>query len=67
MFRTTDFDATSGFGVFPEASQINHSCLPKVHHYWNSSIKRDTIPTVGDILVGEEILISSIELRRTFI
>jgi len=50
-------DASEG-GLFPEASRINHACLPNCQHTWNDNIGEETIHAVRRISKGEEITIS---------
>jgi hypothetical protein len=45
-------------GLFPEASRINHACVPNCQHTWNDSIGEETIHAVRSITKGEEITIS---------
>jgi hypothetical protein len=45
-------------GLFPEASRINHACLPNCQHTWNDNIGEETIHAVRRICKGEEITIS---------
>ena len=56
IFETNAFEADEGSVLCPEASRINHSCLPNVHHCWNNTIGRETVHAVKDIAAGEEIL-----------
>jgi hypothetical protein len=49
--------ATEG-GLFPEASRINHACVPNCQHTWNDNIGEETIHAVRSISKGEEITIS---------
>ncbi|KAF4633788.1 hypothetical protein G7Y89_g4333 [Cudoniella acicularis] len=50
-------DASEG-GLFPEASRINHACVPNCQHTWNDNIGEETIHAVRHISKGEEITIS---------
>ncbi|KAF8856367.1 SET domain-containing protein [Acephala macrosclerotiorum] len=50
-------DALEG-GLFPEASRINHACVPNCQHTWNDNIGEETIHAVRQIFKGEEITIS---------
>jgi hypothetical protein len=50
-------DASEG-GLFPEASRINHACLPNCQHTWNDNIGEETIHAVRRISKGKEITIS---------
>lgn len=43
-------------GIFPDICRVNHSCLPNVHHLWNSKRGQETIHAILPISVGEEIL-----------
>lgn len=45
-------------GLFPEASRINHACVPNCQHTWNDNIGEETIHAVRPISKGEEITIS---------
>lgn len=36
IYETNAFEAGLGSVIYPEASRINHSCLPNVHHCWNN-------------------------------
>jgi len=45
-------------GLFPEASRINHACVPNCQHTWNDNIGEETIHAVKRISKGEEITIS---------
>jgi hypothetical protein len=45
-------------GLFPEASRINHACVPNCQHTWNDNIGEETIHAVRRISKGEEITIS---------
>jgi len=45
-------------GLFPEASRINHACVPNCQHTWNDNIGEETIHAVRHISKGEEITIS---------
>jgi hypothetical protein len=45
-------------GLFPEASRINHACIPNCQHTWNDNIGEETIHAVRHISKGEEITIS---------
>jgi hypothetical protein len=45
-------------GLFPEASRINHACVPNCQHTWNDDIGEETIHAVRRISKGEEITIS---------
>jgi hypothetical protein len=50
-------DASEG-GLFPEASRINHACLPNCQYTQNDNIGEETIHAVRLISKGEEITIS---------
>lgn len=50
-------DALEG-GLFPEASRINHACVPNCQHTWNDNLGEETIHAVRRISKGEEITIS---------
>ena len=50
-------DASEG-GLFPQASRINHACVPNCQHTWNDNIGEETIHAVRPISKGEEITIS---------
>ena len=58
--ETNAFEAGDESAVCPEISRINHSCLPNVHHCWNSTIGAETVHATRDIVKGEEILITYI-------
>jgi hypothetical protein len=45
-------------GLFPQASRINHACVPNCQHTWNDNIGEETIHAVRHISKGEEITIS---------
>lgn len=62
IYETNSFGAGVGSVVCPEASRINHSCLPNVHHCWNKSTGRETVHAVRDIAAGEEILTTYVPL-----
>ncbi len=64
IYETNTFGAGEGSVICPEASRINHSCLPNVHHYWNNTIERETVHAVEDIAAGEEILTTYIQICR---
>ncbi len=64
IYETNAFGAGEGNVICPEASRINHSCLPNVHHYWNDNIGRETVHAVKDIAAGEEILTTYIQICR---
>lgn len=63
-FETNNFDmgvdgnGNYTKGIFPEASRINHLCLPNAFYMYNPAIDRLTIHATADIRQGEEILIS---------
>ena len=59
---TNSFAAEGGCVICPQASRINHSCLPNVHHCWNESLGAETVHAVRDILEGEEILTTYIKI-----
>lgn len=54
--ETNAFEAGEGSVICSEASRIDHSCLPNVHHCWNDTIGQETVHAVKDIAPGEEIL-----------
>lgn len=62
IYETNTFEAGEGSVICPEASRINHSCLPNVHHCWNKSIGRETVHAVKDIAAGEEILTTYVKI-----
>ena len=62
IYETNTFEAGEGSVICPEASRINHSCLPNVHHCWNKSIGRETVHAVKDIAAGEEILTTYVQI-----
>lgn len=62
IYETNAFEAGVGSVICPEASRINHSCLPNVHHCWNKSIERETVHAVRDIAAGEEILTTYVKV-----
>lgn len=64
IYETNTFEAGEGSVICAEASRINHSCLPNVHHCWNNSIGRETVHAVKDIAAGEEILTTYIQICR---
>ena len=65
IFETNAFKADSGSVICPEASRINHSCVPNVHHCWNNTIGAETVHAVRDISIGEEITTTYIAICRT--
>lgn len=44
--------------IFLDAARINHSCRPTVERGWNSSVGQQTIHSICDIAVGDEITLS---------
>jgi hypothetical protein len=62
IYDTNAFEAGEESIICPEASRINHSCVPNVHHCWNSSIGRETVHAVRDIAAGEEILTTYVSI-----
>ena len=42
-------------GIVLTASRMNHSCLPNVHHHFNTALGRLTVHALRDIKSGEEI------------
>lgn len=55
IFETNDFGIEGGSAIFPEASRINHSCVPNVFHGWNITLGTETIHALRDISRGEEL------------
>ena len=55
IYEVNNFRAGEGSVLCPEASRINHSCVPNVHHSWNKSLGRLTVHAIKDIAAGEEI------------
>lgn len=49
-------------GLFPEASRINHACLPNCQHTWNDNIGEETIHAARRISKGEEITINYLDI-----
>lgn len=43
--------------MFAFGPRINHSCIPKIHFAWNSSVEKETFHVVRDIAVDEELFI----------
>ncbi len=66
IYETNAFEAGEGSVICPEASRINHSCLPNVNHYWNDTTGRETVHAVKDIAAGEEILTTYIQICRDY-
>lgn len=64
--NTNAFATEEGWVICPETSRINHSCLPNVHHCWNNFLGAETVHAVRDILEGEEILTTYIDIREDF-
>ena len=62
IYETNTFEAGEGSVICPDASRINHSCLPNVHHCWNESIGSETVHAFKDIAAGEEILTTYIKI-----
>ena len=60
--NTNAFGSGWGSVICPQASRINHSCLPNVHHCWNDFLGAETVHAVRDILAGEEILTTYIKI-----
>lgn len=62
---TNCFEAAETSVVCAQASRINHSCLPNVHHCWNQTLGAETIHATKDIGKGEELLTTYIKICRT--
>ena len=62
--NTNAFAAKDGWVICLEASRINHSCLPNVHHCWNPYLDALTVHATRDIRKGEEILITYTGVRE---
>ena len=62
VYEVNSFPADDGSILCPEASRMNHSCLPNVHHSWNKSRRCLTVHALRDIAAGEEIQTSYVEL-----
>ncbi|ETS82058.1 hypothetical protein PFICI_07060 [Pestalotiopsis fici W106-1] len=50
------------FTVFPEVSRMNHDCRPNAHYYWDPDTFTQNVFATRDILAGEEITITYVEL-----
>ncbi|KAH4153738.1 hypothetical protein HBI25_098300 [Parastagonospora nodorum] len=58
--------------VYPTICFINHSCIPNVHHSWDTKAKHETIYAIRPIAAGEEITImydsgGPFDMRRAFL
>lgn len=62
IVETNAHTTGAGSGLFPEASRINHSCIPNVYHSWNTALGKTTIHAIRDIEAGEELLTTYIPL-----
>ena len=62
IHETNSFEAEEGSVICVEASRINHSCLPNVHHCWNVTIGAETVHAVRNIAKGEEIFTTYIRV-----
>ncbi|KAL2042800.1 hypothetical protein N7G274_004559 [Stereocaulon virgatum] len=65
IFETNSFSADAGSAIVYEASRMNHSCTPNVYHNWNAALGERgelTVHAIRDILPGEEILTSYINI-----
>lgn len=49
IFETNNFGIEGGSAIFPEASRINHSCVPNVFHGWNIALGTEIIYATRDI------------------
>ena len=65
IYEANCYEMGAGTCICLDASRINHSCIPNAHYSWNSSIERETVHAVKDILKGEEITISYCPAIRT--
>lgn len=62
-FQTNNFEMTSPHGtskrgIFPQASRLNHSCLPNAHFAWNNHLQRLTVHGIHDIANNAEIVVN---------
>lgn len=62
IVETNAHTTGAGSGLFPEASRINHSCIPNVYHSWNTALEKLSIHAIRDIEAGEELLTTYIPL-----
>ena len=55
----------AGYGLFPTAARLNHSCTPNVSHSYNSNLMKEMIHAGRLIKEGEELLTSYIQPDQT--
>lgn len=55
----------AGYGLFPVAARLNHSCTPNVSHSWNSGLGMEVIHAGRAIEEGEELLTCYIQPEQT--
>lgn len=60
--RPKDAQSVNFFTVFPEVSRMNHDCRPNAHYYWDPDTFTQNVFATRDILAGEEITITYVEL-----
>ncbi|EMC91815.1 hypothetical protein BAUCODRAFT_305787 [Baudoinia panamericana UAMH 10762] len=66
IFATNNFISGPAFAVYEEASRLNHSCIPNVHHSYNPTLKKLTVHAARDIYAGEELLTNYVGGRFTY-
>lgn len=61
IFAVNNFQMSGGaLGIFSNAARLNHSCVPNVHHSYNSTLDKLTVHALRDIYEGEELLMNYI-------
>lgn len=68
IFKTNSLPLETGeglvaAGIFLISSRINHSCLPNVHHSWNSVLREENIRAISFIRTGQEILMTYVGMQ----
>jgi hypothetical protein len=51
-------DTEDGWGVFPIAARLNHSCIPNCYVSWNTQVDMLCAHAVRDIQAGGELLLA---------
>ena len=67
IFACNNFlTSPNGCAVYGIASRLNHSCIPNVHHSYNSKLQSLTVHAVRDILPNEELLTNYLGSEATY-
>ncbi|KAH7380297.1 hypothetical protein DE146DRAFT_749203 [Phaeosphaeria sp. MPI-PUGE-AT-0046c] len=64
IFQVNCMEKDGGAAVFQSASRFNHSCNPNACFTWNSALGKETIHTMRDIMLGDEITLSYCDMTH---